>query len=259
MLSWRSAQQFKYFSSIAGIVLLVLGAGLLFIFTRPGTCSDGKQNNGELGIDCGGTCLRLCSSEVSNVIVHWTRSFPAREGFYDAVAFLENPNFDAGIKKFSYTFKLYDAKNILVGTRGGNTFLNPGDRFLVYENGIKAEGGPRTPQRTFLEVEEDLLWEKAAPLRENNIIVRETRFEAPRDGGLSRVVAVLTNQGTLDLKDIEVVALLSDAEDNVVDASKTVVGSLGQGETKSITLLLSSGLREAPARIEVFPHRNMFD
>src|SRR3989344_2585469 len=116
-MSWRAKQQFKYFSFIAGAVLLILGAVLFFIFTRPGTCSDGKQNNGELGVDCGGSCARLCPFEISDVIVHWARAFPAREGFYDAVASIENPNFNAGVKDFTYTFKLYDVKNIIVGTR----------------------------------------------------------------------------------------------------------------------------------------------
>ena len=257
-MSWRAKQQFKYFSFIVGAVLLVLSAGLLFIFSRPGTCSDGKQNNGELGIDCGGSCTRLCPSEVSDVIVHWARSFPARDGFYDAVAFVENPNFNAGVKKFSYTFKLYDAKNILVGTREGSTFLNPGDRFLVYENGIKAEGGSRMPQRTFFEAEGDLVWENAVSSRENEVVVRETRFEAARVGGLPRVVTLLTNQGTRDIRDLEVVVLLFDEEENVIEASKTIAGSLDAGEAKGVTLLLSPGTRDAPARMEVFPHWDMF-
>ncbi|MBI2049213.1 MAG: hypothetical protein HYT29_02155 [Parcubacteria group bacterium] len=259
MVSWRAKQQFKFFSFIAGAVLLVLGAGLFFIFSRPGTCSDGKQNNGELGVDCGGSCARLCPFEVSDVIVHWARSFPAREGFYDAAAFLENPNFSAGVKKFAYTFNLYDAKNILVGTREGITFLNPGEHFVVYENGIKAEAGSRAPQRTFFEAKEEPLWETAVPLREKSIIVRETRFEASRDGGLPRVVTVLVNQSTSDFGDIEVVALLFDADENVTDASKTVVSRLDAGETRKVTLLLSPILGDAPARMEVFPHWDMFE
>ncbi|MBI3074722.1 MAG: hypothetical protein HYY92_00715, partial [Parcubacteria group bacterium] len=225
----------------------------------PGTCSDGKQNNGELGVDCGGSCARLCPFEVADVIVHWARAFPARDGFYDAVASIENPNFNAGVKNFAYTFKLYDAKNILVGIREGSTFLNPGERFVVYENGIKAEGGSRAPQRTFFEARGELLWESATPLQENKLVVRGVRFEAARDGGIPRVVTELTNQSTADMKDLSVVALLFDAEGNVIDASKTVVSGLAAGEAKNVTLLLSSGLRDAPSRIEVVPHRNQFE
>lgn len=254
MLSWRAKQQFKYFSFVAGVALLILGAGFFFIFTRPGTCSDGKQNNGELGIDCGGACPRLCPFEVSDVIVHWSRTFPAREGSYDAVAFLENPNFNAGVKKFSYALKLYDAKNILVGARMGSTFLNPGERFVIYEDGIRVEGGAGIPQRAFFEADEEIYWESVAPLREKDIIVSETRFEAPHDGGLPRVTALFTNQSTSDFKDIEAVVLLLDAEGNARDVSKTIISRLDAGEAKSVVFLLSKSIREAPARIEIYPH-----
>ena len=138
MASWRSTQQLKYFSFVLGIALIIASIGLIFIFNRPGTCSDGKQNNGELGVDCGGSCARLCSFEVSELVTHWARSFPVREDRYDAVAFLENPNFNAGVKKLAYTFKLYDAKNVLTGSREGNTYVNPGEKFVIYENGIEA-------------------------------------------------------------------------------------------------------------------------
>src|SRR3989344_1981077 len=164
MISWRGRQQLKYLSLLSGVVLLVIGAGVFFFLNRPGTCFDRKQNEGEVGVDCGRSCLRLCPFEVSGVITHWARALPAREGIYDVVAFLENPNVGAGAREFRYTFKLYDAHNALIGEREGKTFLNPKERFAVYESSIVASAS--APQKTFFEITGDLFWENVSPPKE---------------------------------------------------------------------------------------------
>ena len=263
MISWRSRQQFKYFLFLIILALVGAGIGAYFFLNRPGSCFDGVQNNGELGVDCGGSCARLCPFEVSEVITHWVRVFPARvsggESVYDAAAFLENPNFDAEVKNVSYTFTLYDAKNVLSGTRKGSTFLAPGDRFVLYENGIPAGSGTHAPQRALLEIE-NLRWERVLKSTESDMPARDelvtdgARFESAPAGSAPKVFATITNRSLRDVRDIEVVAVLSGVDDNVIDASKTTISRLGAGESKTVTLLLSLTLREIPARIEVFPH-----
>ncbi len=257
MISWRGRQQLKYFSLLLGVAFVALGTGVFFFLNRPGSCFDGKKNDDELGVDCGGSCARLCPFEVSDVITHWARAFSSRAGTYDAVAFLENPNIGAGVREFRYVFKLYDAHNILTGEREGTTFLNPKDRFAVYEDGIVVGTGTNAPQRTFFEIQEDLLWESVSVPREVEYITRETVFEEARDGTMPKIKTTLVSRATGDARDLEVVALLFDDEENLIDAAKTEVPRLAAGETKSITFLLSSALREAPKRIDIFPRRNM--
>lgn len=258
MVSWRERQQLKYFSLLFGLALIVIGAGVFFFLNRPGTCFDGKQTNGELGIDCGGSCARLCLFEVSEVITHWARSFPSREGTYDAVAFLENPNVGAGVKEFRYVFKLYDARNVLTGEREGKTFLNPKERFAVYESGIAVGAGAHSPQRTFFEIPEELSWESISPPQEIEFVARDTLYEEASGGGAPRVVTTLVNRALVKVNDLEVVALLVDDEENLIDAAKTEISRLAPNETKLLTFLLSPLLREAPKRIDIFPRRNMF-
>lgn len=258
MIPWRSRQQFKYFFLVSTLLLIAGVAGLFFYANTPGSCSDGTQNNDELGVDCGGSCARLCASEVSAVITHWARAFPVRDALYDAAALIENPNFDAGVRAVSYSFKLYDAKNLLVGERTGKTYLNPGERFVLYENGISARSGANAPQRTFFEFTGEIVWETTDAPREQEVISRDTGFFPAPPPGAPKVTTTLVNRSAKDLENLEVVALLFDAEENVSDISKTTVLRLAAGETQSVTLLLSPD-SAAPARIEIFPHRNMFE
>lgn len=84
----------KLFYGIFSIVALVLviGVPLFFVLYKTPTCFDGKQNQNEKGIDCGGVCTRLCSSDIANPIVLWQRSFVVTDGVYNAVAYVQNPN-----------------------------------------------------------------------------------------------------------------------------------------------------------------------
>ena len=148
---------------------------------------------------------------------------------------------------------------MLSGTRKGSTFLAPGDRFVLYENGIPAGSGTHAPQRALLEIE-NLRWERVLKSTESDMPARDelvtdgARFESAPAGSAPKVFATITNRSLRDVRDIEVVAVLSGVDDNVIDASKTTISRLGAGESKTVTLLLSLTLREIPARIEVFPH-----
>ena len=260
MSSWRTKQQFKYLIFVVGIVLTIIAVILFFSLNRPGSCFDGVKNNDETGIDCGGSCSRICPFEVSEIVVNWSRALKVREGVYDVAAFLENPNFDAGIKKVSYSFKLYDAKNVLTGEREGSTYINPGERFVIYESGIETGVGTRVPRRTFFEFEGELAWVDKVTPRESEIIARDTSFELPRQpgGGSPKVKTTLISRATKDIRNLDVVALLFDEDENLIDASRTIVSRILSGESKDITILLSPETTQIPDRVDIFSRRNMF-
>ena len=38
-------------------------------------------------------CVNACPENLRDLVVSWSRSFKVSDGIYDAVAFVENPNF----------------------------------------------------------------------------------------------------------------------------------------------------------------------
>ena len=78
------------------VVLTVVG-GAVFAYVWPivnqaPTCTDGKQNGDELGVDCGGGCVDFCSNQITMPTVLWSRAFPVTTNVYNATAYIENKN-----------------------------------------------------------------------------------------------------------------------------------------------------------------------
>src|SRR5947209_735804 len=113
--SWSKQQQIAYFLIVFVTFVLITGYFYYYFLKPVPSCFDNKQNQGELGVDCGGTCAALCKSQTSNLLVLWSRSLQVRPGLYDAVAYVENPNSAAGLGQIGYTFTLYDAQGKEIG------------------------------------------------------------------------------------------------------------------------------------------------
>ena len=99
------------------VIFSLIGTGLYYIFRAKPTCSDGQQNQGEAGIDCGGSCSVQCEEmpKIENVRVLEKAVLPVGEGKYDAMAKINNPNPQLGVAEFEYSFNLLDGSGDIVG------------------------------------------------------------------------------------------------------------------------------------------------
>jgi hypothetical protein len=83
-----------------------------YLFIRvPPTCTDGKQNQDEMGIDCGGICTNQCEPPLNakDIVTREVAFVPADRGSYDVLARIYNPNDIAGASQFSYKLALRDS------------------------------------------------------------------------------------------------------------------------------------------------------
>lgn len=211
---WRRVQYGTAFSVLVGVLLFwVYSANF---YTAP-TCFDGRQNGMELGIDCGGGCLRVCALSAESPIVRWSRSFEVFEGQYNAVAYIENPNRAIGTPELNYTFSLYDEDG-LITERSGTTFLPPDGAYPIFEGRIDTDG--RAPTQTFIDVEQPALWLPIELGRDQFNLVRRTLLAADTR---PRLEATLVNNALTPTGEVEVVATIFDANGNALTASQTVV------------------------------------
>src|SRR3989344_1070411 len=135
-MTWAFKRQIFY---IAILFLVILVFGFLIAYPRLNkapTCSDGRKNGTETGIDCGGICARACMMQVDAISVLWTRAFKVVPGRYNAVAYLENHNKNVAIDKISYRFRFADKNNIYIGKREGTTTVPPSGKFAVFAPAI---------------------------------------------------------------------------------------------------------------------------
>ncbi len=233
MNQWsRNRKRIIFLIVLFGLIILI-GLPIFFLFYRAPTCFDNKLNGDERGVDCGGSCQLLCKAESLPIILKGDpRVLTVATSTYEVVALLENPNSTAEIYKAGYTFKIYDARSAIpVKVIEGETYVPKGDTFAIFEGPFNLEEGI-LPVRAVLEWDAtSLVWQKDS---------RETPELRVFDITLSRLEtnprldAVVENLSLENAANVDLTALISDREGNIIGASKTFIDTLPAGGQSSI-------------------------
>lgn len=247
-MSWASKRRTIYGSGLIMFFILVLGVPAFMFWYEPSTCFDGVQNQEELGVDVGGPCLLLHSSQVQNTAILWARSFEVIPGVYNSVAQVDNPNFSAGAIGVPYSFKLFDGNNILIAERKGRTYLSPNKVVSVFEGGIGT--GERVPTRTFFEFLEEPVWEKVSSSIEG-LEVKSRTLDSEEIA--PRIDAVISNDSFNDIFNIEVIVIVFNTQDIAIGSSRTVIDVLSKQSSKNVTFTWPQKFSSPVSRIEVVP------
>src|SRR3989344_1757409 len=212
MSAWRLERQIIY-SVIFGAIIFGPLFGYLYLKTPDPTCFDGKKNQDEFDIDCGGSCAKVCEVEVASFVVDWQRAFLVREGVYDIAAFIENPNSFFSARKFSYTFSVYDRDDKLITTVSGRSFANARERFIVFEPQVRT--GSAIPQKVFIEIK-NIEWERVTGVEKPRLLVKDESLTLE---GRPKMTATIINEAPERLPQVEAVATIFNEEDNVIGVS----------------------------------------
>jgi hypothetical protein len=256
-MSWAARRRLIIF-----FILVVFFGGLTFlrykkdIFRAP-TCTDGKQNGTETGIDCGGNmCTNLCVHEVKIPTVIWQRSFAITDSVYNATAYIENKN-EAATKSIAYEFRLYDPNDVLVARRQGSALIPPLGRYAIVETGI-AVGNTSVKRTTFDFSKTPALWEKV-PESVSRLRINTSNVFFDESGLIPRLNALITNPSpTVTLNNTSVAAILYDANDNAVNVSQTLVQVLSPNASAPIFFTWPRPLTAPVVRYEIAPIIDVF-
>lgn len=155
---WAERRKLAYTSGVLLFIGLVGFAIFHKVTNVVPSCFDHKKNGDETNIDCGGGCLQYCPNELINPKVRWSRSFEITPGVVHAIAYIEHSYPAASARKMGYSFKLYDAKNVLITERTGTTYLGPMGRTAIVETLIPT--GNIAVAATRFSFIEPIAWEK---------------------------------------------------------------------------------------------------
>ncbi len=246
-MSWASRRQATYiFGVIFFFGALVVAPAAYWYLSIPETCFDGIQNQGEAVTDKGGPCKLLDERTLTPQGILWTRAFQVRDGSYSVVAYVENPNENAGVALAPYRFKLYDDRNVLVAERNGTAFIMPGAITPMYEGAI--DTGSRTVARAYLEFTAPLVWERLYDAT-RPVVVSAKNMADP--GTSPRLTATVQNTGVADLRDVGFIATVFDTAGNAFASSETVVPLLEDGERKELVFTWPDPFTYLPGRTDV--------
>ncbi len=228
-MSRSSKRKTQYKLMALFIAVAVISVLSFLIFYNPPTCQDGKQNQGEEGVDCGGPCKLVCGFKIVNPIIRWNRPLKTFDGIYSVVAMIENLNVSAEAFAVPYLFKLYDDQGLLIMEREGNAFIPSNKVFPIFESSLVVDN--RIPRRVSFEFTKKPEWVKAT-MTEPKISIKNINFFEKNN--LPRVSAVIENIAVGDIKNVELVVLMLDSDNNLINSSKTVLDLIKKGSSETV-------------------------
>ncbi|HSE35442.1 MAG TPA: vWA domain-containing protein [Candidatus Paceibacterota bacterium] len=228
-MNWAFKRRTKIVLLLLSIFLIVVVIPYAISRYEPPSCVDGKQNQGELGVDCSGPCKLQCKGTYADLRILWLKLFPVRAGSYDAAAHVENSNLNVGTPSLPYTFRVYGANRELISERKGVTYAAPGERIPLFEGNILT--GDKVPASVELEFDPDTKWVTAERKLPIFTVTDKTMTGVTRN---PRLTAKLTNDIPEVVRGIDLSAFLYDKDGSIVAASASYVDQIEKNESRQV-------------------------
>lgn len=245
-MSWSSKRQFTIITTIVlAVVIPSIYFGFIFLY-KPATCFDGKENGREEGVDCGGTCSLICKRQAFEPVILWQRAFKTDSDKYNLIAYVENANLNAFAKDTKYTFKLYDNDNILIKEVKGHISIPPRSVLPITEISVTSSKEVSRVGFGF----DNVLWQKESGYDPLIVISNE---KITNQDIAPRISATLQNIIFKDIRDIKVVVIVYDSEDNAIGVSSTLVNGIAKDSSTEVVFTWAKPFDKDPARFEIVP------
>jgi hypothetical protein len=248
-MSWASRRRTIYLSGVILFFVIVIGGPIAYwYFSIPATCTDGKQDGDETGVDIGGSCPVLDARYLQPHAVLWARAFRVRDGSYNAAAYVENPNQNAAVVSAPYEFRLYDAQNILVAQRDGTMYIMPGAITPVFEGAI--DTGNRIVAHAFFEFTAPLVWQR---MKNASTVLGISDKQPANVSTAPQITASVANSSVADLSDVSFVAVVFDPAGNAFAASATRLQRIPAGASAQIVFTWPDPFATQVGRVDIIP------
>ena len=222
MATWSSRRKSLYALVLIVVAVVLIGIPSFKLFYKAPSCFDNTQNGDEQGIDCGGSCTKLCSSAFLPIpSASWVRMTGSAPNTYNLAAYIVNPNPKAGAKAIPYSFAVLDKDGVKIGGATGKFDLPPGRNTLVFQNSIHLQN--QQAARTTFDFGADPQWYVGSDPLSGVQVLGKNYSESAAGSSLD---ITLKNQSPLPVGNIVVYAILKDADSNVLDFSKTIVDQI---------------------------------
>lgn len=246
MSSWATKRQHILIALGVAVLLAILAlVAVPFIYKTP-SCADGKQNQDEVGVDCGGGCQYLCSVQVREPSIRFVRSFTPLPGRTDVIAYIDNPNTEEAVRGARYTLELYGEDRTLVGKHEGAVDLAPGTTIPVYLPAV-VQGGHAVSQAFLSFDDASLKWFKVTKSDE----LLRTEDISVENSASPRIYATLVNPSVFAEYDVTVVATVFDATNTAIAASQTVVPHMGADTEMPLIFTWGVPFSAEPVRVDI--------
>ena len=246
-MNWRLRKQIVY--GIIIFLIFFLISFLIFLKIRGpvmATCFDGKKNQGEEGIDCGGPCPP-CALKTAQPLKIYPTKYLVYQNSIDIIGLIENPNKNLSLKKLKYYFEIYDFDNFLkASTTLRETTLGSETRKYLLEINYP------TPPFTLGEIKLKVIEPKPEDFEEKEketIPVEAYNEKVVKTDGKWKITLNLFNKSFLP-QNIEVIGLVYNQNNDLIGIGQTKV--FLQGEEVKEAYISLPNLLIPPAGFEIY-------
>lgn len=239
---------------IYALFFAVVSTLIYYIIKPAPTCTDGKKNQSEAGIDCGGPCP-ACKKEIKAQELSVTEKYfvYGNKNQYDVMAAVTNVNDKYGAVKFDYEFQLVDQSGNVLNKRAGKSFILPDESKYIVELNLQSPTNPYTVKFEIKNVQWDEFLEYAEPklsIYQKNYY---EEFEKNITSGLLR------NESHFDFNFIELVIVLRNEKGNPVALGKSEMRTIKSQEERDFKLIWPYKFGENVASVDIKAEANVFD
>lgn len=246
-MTWAGKRQ-AIILSVLILLLILVAVPIIFKVVPDPTCSDGKRNQDETGVDCGGSCQKICKLDAVAPSVIWVRPFSVSSGVVSATAYIANPNPGIVARGAKYVMKIYDDNGLLLAERAGTTDIPAKTSFPIFEGGIGV--GSQVAKTAYFEFVGDVSWDKYEPKEKIDVSVSAPELNQEEN---PRIYATVRNNSSVQLRNVPVVAIVYDASGNAIASSQTRIESLQRNESADIVFTWLESFQSNVGRIEIYP------
>jgi hypothetical protein len=239
-------------------IFLAIALGVYFLFFRAApTCSDGKLNQGEEQIDCGGPCPSCEIRALKNIKILWVKALRTNDQNYDLVARIENLNQNYGLRNFGYKFSLYDLNNQLIAEKSGSSFILPrGEKYLL-EFKVPASG---SLAKVVLELDKNFQWERIKDYLPPEVSVLDKKYEVLKNGTVfSQASANLKNSSHFDYTNVGVAVVVFGSDGEPMAVNSTSLDLLSSGQERYVSVPWFFEVFGDAVNLDIEPEVNMYE
>lgn len=205
----------------------VAGLTYLTFFRQAPSCFDGKQNQGEEDVDCGGPCKTICIARdrIQPSALGEPQVFRASDALISVLVELKNPNPTTALRQIPYVITVTGESGVPLQLRGvASLYASEVRRFVL----VRPGGDLRGSLDASIEVTtSSAQWTPAETFKKPELsIVNAVTAEEP---ARTRVEGTVSSDDPLGVTDVTVVALFYDTTGSLIGAAQTVIDRLAPG------------------------------
>ena len=230
----RILKQLLYGSLYVAIFVVIVG-GIYFVYLRPiETCSDNIQNQDEIGVDCGGSCIS-CELENERLMSSDVKVLPSGEGQVTLVAGVESEN-TAFIAKIDYSFEIFGKFGGMVSSITGKSSVIEGSPRYIIAPGIQSS--EKDISRATFKITN---YEWQSPDEQDIYIIDIKDRKTTTHKDTIEINGVVSNESSFSIPTLRISALVFDKDNNLIGASATEVSNLQIGGSKKFRVFFPAG------------------